>query len=86
MNEDDLDEITVDMGSNNRIVIDKLFGSSVFMNLRITPDLEKCEWVIERETFLPCEDPEYPGTRHWSKWLEWCRIPAQFDWEFHKEE
>ncbi len=81
-NKENLKEITLEIGSDNRVILNKLFGPTVFMDLRITPDSEKCEWVIERLTILPCTDPEIQDTTQWQKWVEWCRIPGQFQWEF----
>lgn len=78
-------EITVAVGYQS-VVMDKVFGASVFMNLRITADINTCEWVIERQTVLPCPDPEIEHTVDWVKWVEWCRIPGQFDWEFRKDD
>jgi len=59
---------TIEIGTQ-RVVIDKMFGPTIFAMLRITPDIE-CGWVIERK---------------WIKngaWIEWCVIPAQIDEEF----
>lgn len=75
---------TVEVGAG--VIIEKLYGPTVFMDLKITLDRNKCEWVIERRTILPCPDPEdQENTTHWQKWVEWCRIPGQFDWEFEKD-
>lgn len=62
-------EIKVEIGSHNSVIIDKLFGPTIFADLRITPDCER-GWVIERK---------------WIKtgmFIEWCVIPAQIDREF----
>lgn len=82
----DFEEVKVEIGSHQRVEIDKLFGSMIFMGLRITPSPERCEWIIERQTMLPCPDPEDKQfTDCWNTWVEWCRIPGQFDWEFRKD-
>ena len=77
-------EIKIEVAGES-VVIDKLFGPMVFANLRITPDTKSCSWIIERQTPLPCPDPEDKNTIQWITWVEWCRIPAQFDWEFDRE-
>ena len=51
------------------IEIEKLFGPTIFANLRITPDIER-GWVIERKRIND------------GKWIEWCVIPAQINNEF----
>lgn len=60
---------TIEIGSKDKVVIDKLFGPTVFANLRITADLER-GWVIEREWIEK------------GQFIEWCVIPAQIDKEF----
>ena len=52
------------------VVIDKVFGPTIFVDLRITPDIERAEWLIERAT-----GPE-------GIYVEWCRIPGQMDLDF----
>lgn len=59
----------VEIGSQHVVIIDKMFGPTVFANLKITADLER-GWVIER---MWIETGEY---------IEWCVIPAQIDQEF----
>ena len=53
------------------------------MNLRITPCQEDCTWKIERLTILPTGRKEEPQEHIW---VEFCRIPGQFEWEFLKDE
>jgi len=60
-------ETIIEMGSGQSIVLDKLYGPTVFANLRITADAEK-GWVIERELG--------------DDWVEWCVIPAQLPQDF----
>ena len=60
---------TIEIGSNDTITIDKMFGPTIFANIRITADCER-GWVIEREWIEN------------GKWIEWCVIPAQIDEEF----
>lgn len=79
-NEDKVIEI-----GGERVIVNKLFGPTVFMDIRITPDVKSCCWIIDRLTILPCPDPDSPhDTPQWQKWVEWCRIPAQFEWEFRE--
>lgn len=85
MREDRKKEIVVEIGSNDSVTMCKGFGSMAFMNLRITPDVSSCSWIIERSTVLPCADPEEKESDSWVSWVEWCRIPAQFDWEFRRD-
>jgi hypothetical protein len=50
------------------IELDKLYGPLIFMPIRITLDIGKCEWVIER--------------RNGDNWGEVARIPGQLDSDF----
>lgn len=63
------DKNTIEMGSHETLIIDKLYGPTVFAELRITPDASR-GWVIERQWASD------------SEWIEWCVIPAQIDQEF----
>jgi len=75
-------EVLVEIGPEDSVVIDKMYGPMVFTNLRIRPDLERNEWVIERQTILPCHDPEDPDdTFQCVRWVVWTRIPGWCDWE-----
>jgi hypothetical protein len=76
------EEIKIEIGYQS-VVIDKLFGSKIFMNLRITPIIEDCSWKIERLTLIPTSNDEQT---HESTWIEFCRIPGQFEWEFLKND
>lgn len=79
----DTKEIEVEIGSNDSVVIEKLFGSLIFSSLRVTADVYRECWIIERMTTLPCPDPDHPHeSDQYSLWVEWCTIPAQFEWEF----
>ena len=66
----------VEIASFDTVEIDKLFGPTIFMNLRITASIER-GWVIERET----QNEE--GLLHY---VEWTTIPAQLDIDFPKED
>lgn len=45
-----IEDVTVEVGPNHRVTIDKLFGPLIFFNLRISLDIQTCEWVIERQS------------------------------------
>lgn len=66
--------VTVETGTNWGVVIDKLFGSLIFCNVRVTPSSTQdgAYWVIEREYFTHLPD----GSEEIS-WQEVCRFPAQ---------
>jgi hypothetical protein len=63
------DPATINIGCNQPIKIDKMFGPTIFMSLRITADMQQ-GWVIERAT----------GIEH--EYVEWCIIPAQLPIDF----
>lgn len=75
------EEVTIEIESQ-KVIIQKLYGIQSFFNLRIYPDVKNCLWVIERETLLPRMDPDSPDSLQQRIWVEWCRIPGQFAWEF----
>lgn len=62
----------IEIGSQHNVVIDKMFGPTIFTPLRITPDLDR-GWIIERLWFSSGD------------WIEWCVIPAQIDQEFTED-
>ncbi len=64
----------VEVGSDDSVIIDKIFGPLVFSNLRITAHAESACWIIERQWIKSGE------------WLEWVRIPGQFEQEFTEQE
>lgn len=55
------------------IILQKMFGPTVFCDLRIRPELESCDWVIERKNVAT------------SEWSEVIRIPGQIESEFADE-
>lgn len=63
----------VEIGSFDVLTIDKLFGPTIFADLRITADPDR-GWVIEREWI---ENGQF---------VEWCIIPAQIEQEFRNDE
>ncbi len=68
------EEIKLEIGSHNQVVIlDKLFGPTVFADLKIVPDLDE-GWVIYRRWVKTNE------------WIEWVSIPAQIDQEFSDDD
>lgn len=56
----------INIGSGESIVINKLYGPSVFDPLRITADSNSYKWIIEREVIITDEDGNDIGTR-WEK-------------------
>jgi hypothetical protein len=63
-------EVEVQIGAGGTVTIDKLYGPMVFWDLRITCDLDTCEWVIGRSMGPTGE------------FKEWCRIPGQLEEDF----
>ena len=52
------------------IVLAKMFGPTIFADLRIRAEGRKCEWVIERR-----------GSKGWA---EFCRVPGQLPEDFEE--
>lgn len=67
------EEQTIEIGSGDQITIEKMFGPTIFADLRITSDVER-GWVVERKWIDNGE------------WIEWCVIPAQIEQEFINED
>lgn len=61
----------VEIGSFDTVIIEKMFGPTIFADLRITASVEH-GWVIERRW---AENGE---------WYHWCNIPSQIEQEFPK--
>ena len=57
-------------GHGGSVTIDKLYGPMVFWPIRITLDIDACEYVIERNM-----GPQ-------GEWTEWTRIPGQLEEDF----
>lgn len=83
---EELERIEVQMGSHNIVEIDKLFGPAIFAGLRIYCSTTSCEWVIERQVYIPGDYSKDDQETSRELWVEWCRIPAQYKWEFHDDE
>jgi len=62
----------IEIGSGDRVTIEKLFGPTVFADLRITADYERGCWVIERQWI--------------GEFIEWCTIPNQIEQEFKEDQ
>jgi hypothetical protein len=62
----------IEIGSFDTVTIDKLFGPTIFANLRITADPDR-GWVIERKWIQN------------GQFVEWCVIPAQIEQEFNED-
>jgi len=63
-------ETRIEIGTGDMVIIDKLYGPAVFATLRITPDVPRGVWVIERQRLDTDE------------WHEVVTIEAQLDEEF----
>ncbi len=63
------EDVTVEIG-HQKVTIEKLFGPTVFADIRIRPEIKTAEWIIERQSIDTME------------WREWCRIPGQLEEEF----
>lgn len=66
-------EHIVEIGYDDVVIVDKLYGPTIFANLRVRQDRDRCEWIIERQWIKTGE------------WIEWCRMPAQIEQEFTEE-
>jgi hypothetical protein len=62
--------IVAEVGVDQPVIIDKMFGPLIFAKLRVTAHFETCEWIVERQRIDSCE------------WVEVARIPGQFDHEY----
>jgi hypothetical protein len=62
-------EVTLSIGAYDIVEIEKLYGPLVFMPLRVTMDVEECQWVIYRG---------YSG----DDWREVARLPGQLEGDF----
>lgn len=67
--EDD-DSLTVQIAGNRTVTVDKLYGPLILWPIRVTPSVDTCEWIIERE-YGP----------H-GEYREVIRIPGQLDGDF----
>lgn len=64
------DRKEIHISADDPIEVTKMFGPLIFWSIRVTADLESCEWVIERNF-----GPE-------GEWREVHRIPGQLDSDF----
>lgn len=65
--------IVAEIGVDQPVIIDKMFGPLIFTELRVTADYRTCEFVIER-----CRIDS-------GEWLEVARIPGQLDEEYDEQ-
>jgi hypothetical protein len=63
-------DVDIQTGADGKVTIDKVYGPTVFWEIRISMDLSSCEYVIER-SMGPL-----------GEWREWTRIPGQLDEDF----
>ncbi len=64
---------TLELGSGDVVILDKLFGPTIMTELRITADVEE-GWIIERRWIATGE------------WVKWVTIPGQIEQEFTSPE
>lgn len=64
--------VTVLIGCDQFVMVDKCFGPLIFATLRIIADFQTNEFVIERQRIDSLE------------WIGIARIPGQFDHEFNE--
>jgi len=64
----------VEIGSFDKVIIDKLFGPTAFCTLIIEQDFDTYEWVVKKEFIRQNE-----GENDYVELVEMCRINA--DWE-----
>jgi len=62
--------IAVQVACDTPVIIEKVFGPTIFASIRISASLERDGWLIERQTG--------PG----DEWIPWVTIPAQLDMDF----
>lgn len=68
-------EVTVNVGPSDLVKIQKMYGPTVFADIKIAIDLERCEWVVYRRY----------GYEDVRLWVEVARIPGQLDTDFHPD-
>lgn len=66
-------EHKIEIASGDSVLIDKLFGPTIFSDLRITASIERGCWVIERKWINSGE------------FIEWVTIPNQIEQEFEED-
>lgn len=76
LKEDKLGE--VEMGPSDVLEIDKVFGPLVMTNLRVSIDVERCEWVVERKVIKNGPDGDIES------WEVCARIDGQNSIEFRE--
>ncbi len=62
------------------VVLQKMFGPTIFADVRIRVEIKTCEWVVEREHTRQKESGEDE-----CYWKEWIRIPGQLPDDFDSE-
>jgi hypothetical protein len=67
----DMKEVVINVGADQIVEIDKLFGPQCSSKIRVRHDLQDCQWVVEEENFNN------------GKWVERARFDAQ---EFYNEQ
>lgn len=70
------EEIRVEIGSLNTVIIEKSMGPAAFFNLKIKPDFEAGEWVVWRED-TPIDSVEII----WTEVARFPAYPADYEWD-----
>lgn len=66
--------VVVNVGCEQSVEIDKLYGPLIFASIRVRADSKTLEWVIERQQVDTME------------WLPVVRVPGQNDDEFRESD
>jgi len=64
--------ITINIGGDKTVYIDKLFGPTIFCGISVTPVINTCTWKIERERIS--QDKNGNATTNWETI---CEFDAQ---------
>jgi len=71
----------VNIGSDDTVIINKLYGPTIFCNLRITARTSDCKWVIERQVIE--QDAQGNDISYYETMLE---IDGQASIDFREED
>lgn len=65
--------VTLDIGADQPVILDKMYGPLIFANLRVTAEFKTCQWVIERKRIDSGE------------WVEVARVDGQLEHEYDED-
>ncbi len=66
-------EYTIETGSFDSVVIDKLFGPTIYCKIKVTALGVDAKWLVEREKTVEDEEGNFIKT----EWEKICEIDAQ---------